>query len=45
VLAEKQISREQALAQIGMLQCIMHDLEQAPEHLVSSAELGYRQSF
>lgn len=35
VLEEKQIFREQALARIGLLRRIMHDLEQAPEHLVS----------
>ena len=35
VLAEKQIFREQALAKIGMLRHIIHDLEEAPEHTVS----------
>jgi hypothetical protein len=34
VLAEKQIFRTQALARIGILRQIVHDLEQEPAHVV-----------
>lgn len=34
VLAEKQVFRKQALARVGMLQQIVHDLEQEPAHVV-----------
>lgn len=35
VLEEKQIFREQALARVGMLRHIVHDLEQDEDHVVS----------